>query len=131
MQKIIKTKAFDLPVYGAGVVFVYTNSFEEAAKFAEKEGLHENDVKTIGAGSWLGYTFNVVNDDIAGKSYSYIFVFKKKKYDEINIITHEITHAVYEILTTRGLKFNKHNEEAYAYLVGYLTEQFFRFKDGK
>lgn len=130
-RKVIKTKEFELPVYGAGVVFIYTNSFEEAAKFAETHGFHEKDVKTLAAGSWVGYTFNVTDDNIQGKSYSYIFILKKDKYSEINIISHEITHAVYEILTIRGLRFNKHNEEAYAYLIGYLNEEFHKFKDGK
>ena len=133
MQKrTIKIKKFELPVYSASVAFVYSNNFEDIAKFAAEEGLHENDVKTLNEGKYFGYTFMVEDDYKGGRTHNYIFVKKfKNKYDEIDIITHEILHAVVNILTHRGLKFNKHNEEAYTYLNGYLNKEFFKFKDGK
>jgi len=131
MQKIIKTKEFELPVYSANVIFVYSNSFDAIGEYAEKEGLHADDVKTLKAGKWFGYTFMTEDIDKQGRTHTYVFIKKAKKYEEIDVISHEILHAVISILTHRGLKLNKHNEEAYTYLNGYLNKEFHKFKDGK
>ena len=39
-------------------------------------------------------------------------------------VAHEIFHAAYRILNPRGIE----DEEAYAYLIGYITETFYQVK---
>lgn len=129
---IVRKKEFELPVYSARVVFIYGNSFEEIAKIAEEDNLDPKDIDTLKKGKYRGYCFDVEDDDKIGKSNTYVVILKDKdKYTEINSITHEILHAVVFILESRGLKFNKQNEEAYTYLTGYLNSEFFKFRDGK
>ena len=71
------------------------------------------------------------DDDITGRTHNYVFIKKSTKYEELDIISHEILHAVINILTYRGLKLNKSNEEAFTYLNGYLNKEFHKFKDGR
>lgn len=130
-KEILKVKEFELPVYSASVIFVYSNSFDAVAKYAEGENFHEDDIKALKAGKWFGYTFTAEDVSKEGRTHTYVFIKKAKKYEEIDVVSHEILHAVVSILTHRGLKLNKHNEEAYTYLNGYLNKEFFKFKDGK
>lgn len=41
-------------------------------------------------------------------------------------LAHEIFHAVDFIMRDIGMKLTEHSHEAYAYLVGYLTEQIYK-----
>lgn len=128
----LKIKEFELPIYSARVVFIYSNSYEEIAQVAAKENLHERDIKALREGGYEGYCFDVEDDTKAKKSNTYVVIKKNKdKYKEVDSITHEMLHAVVNILGDRGLKFNKQNEEAYTYLTGHLNKEFFKFKDGK
>lgn len=42
-----------------------------------------------------------------------------------NTVAHEVLHAVSHFMKYKGLKFTSSSEEAYAYLVGYLTEKIY------
>jgi len=42
----------------------------------------------------------------------------------MSTLTHEIFHAVYYTMAFIGCKLGEKSEEAYAYLIGYITEQF-------
>ncbi len=57
-------------------------------------------------------------EDSRGCVYGSDVYFKKKK-PSINTIAHEASHLAYEILYSRGVN----DEEARAYLTGYLVEQ--------
>jgi len=131
-KSIIKTKEFELPVYSARVIFVYSNSYDAISEFAKTEELSDKDVSILKSGGYSGYCFHVEDDTPAKKSNTYIIIKKNSdKYKEIDAITHEVLHAVVNVLTERGLKFNSQNEEAYTYLTGFLNKEFFKFKDGK
>jgi hypothetical protein len=41
-------------------------------------------------------------------------------------LAHEIFHVVDMALRTCGMKLTEHSHEAYAYLIGYLTEQIYK-----
>ncbi len=52
----------------------------------------------------------------------------KKKPDNpeyAGVLHHEIFHAVFSALNRIGMCLSKDSEEAYAYLIGYVTEQVF------
>lgn len=131
-KRVIKTKEFELPVYSARVIFVYSNSYDAISDFAKEEELSDKDIICLKGGGYSGYCFHVEDDTPAKKSNTYIIIKKNSdKYKEIDAITHEVLHAVVNILTERGLKFNSQNEEAYTYLTGFLNKEYFKFKDGK
>lgn len=41
-------------------------------------------------------------------------------------IPHECAHLTFDILESAGIKLNRKSEEAYTYLLGYLTEEVFK-----
>lgn len=49
-----------------------------------------------------------------------------KNARDSNTVAHEIFHAVYKILTDKGIICSDNSEEAYAYLIGFVTEQFYK-----
>lgn len=126
---IIKTKRFDLPMYGDNITFIYSNSYDAIIEFAKKDGLNKPDLKYLEARDYEGYHFPILDENV--KEYYLIVLKDTDKYKEVNTITHEILHLVVDILSNSGTKFNSKTEETYAYLVGYLNEEFFKFKDGK
>lgn len=130
-KKKIKTKEFDLPVYGSKIIFAYTNDYELLEKFCEEQEFHPDTVKELKTRDYYGYSVMLEDDD--KKPYFYIFVIAKgnDKYEEVDTITHEVSHTVVNILYHKGIKFNRKNDEPYAYLTGYLNKEFFKFKDGK
>lgn len=48
-----------------------------------------------------------------------------------NIIAHEIFHAVTYLLSHIGMSLSKKSDEAYAYLIGYVTEQIYAIPELK
>lgn len=44
--------------------------------------------------------------------------------EEFGTLSHEIFHAVVYIMERIGMKLSGSSDEAYAYLIGYITEQF-------
>lgn len=42
------------------------------------------------------------------------------------VIAHEVSHAVFHILDERGLSHTSESDEAYAYLVGWITNLVYR-----
>lgn len=131
-KEILKVKKFELPIYSENVIFVYSNDYKLVHNFAKQEGFSDKDLKDLDSPSYSGMHMELENDDNTGRVYRYIIVIKSKdKYNTIDTISHEITHAVAEILGGIGVKFNKKNEEAYAYLIGYLNKEFHKFIDGR
>lgn len=43
-----------------------------------------------------------------------------------NYISHELFHAVSYVMKTIGMPLEEDSEEAYAYLLGYVTQEFYR-----
>lgn len=50
----------------------------------------------------------------------------KDDNDNINTFAHESLHATMDILSTCGVKYSEDSCEAYAYLMGYITECVYR-----
>lgn len=48
---------------------------------------------------------------------AYVGIFE----ESVNTLSHEMTHVALEILSNAGVRFTPTNNEAIAYLVGYLT----------
>lgn len=54
-----------------------------------------------------------------------IIRFMKVTYLENGVIAHEIFHAVSNIMKILQMPLHNKNEEAYAYLLGYIVKQFY------
>lgn len=129
-KAVIKTKEFKLPPYSINVIFVYSNSYNAIVKFAKEQKFHEETIKVLANEDYNGYS--MLLKDYNQVPYHYIIVKKSKdKYEDIDTITHEVAHAVKDILDHFLIKYTKANDEPFAYLTGYLNKEFFKFKDGK
>lgn len=51
---------------------------------------------------------------------------KPKSEQEMGSLAHEIFHAVDFIFRHVGIQLSSDSDEAYAYLIGYITEQFYK-----
>ena len=128
-RRILKAKKIVIPIYEAYVTFIYSNSYEAIEEYATKDDIGEQTLELLKKRGYEGYHIPLHDGDIE----EYYLIVKKttNKYDEIDTITHEISHLVIDILNSAGVKFNKNNDEPYAHLTGYLNKEFFKFKDGK
>jgi hypothetical protein len=123
----IRSKVFDLPIYTTKVIFVYSNSYDLIIEFMANENIDEQTLRIIKSKDYKGLTCCLLDKD---RSYHYLIVLKDKdKYEEIDTISHEVLHMVGNILSTRGIKYKRNDDEPYAYLTGYLNKEFHKFKD--
>jgi len=127
---IIKTKQIVVPIYEAYVTFIYSNSYDAIVKYATIDGLNHLDIAYLKNKDYEGYHLPLIDKDNV-KEYYLIVKKNGDKYQEVDTIAHEISHLVVEILHDAGVKFSIRNDEPYAYLTGYLTKEFFKFKDSK
>lgn len=125
-KDILKTKQIEVTPYSVDVTFIYSNSYDAIYKFAEKDKASEKDLIEIEANDYEG-----LHLPLSEGGYYLIIKKHKDKYVEIDTITHEISHLVADILGDVGIKFNRKSNEAYAYLIGQINREFFKFKDGK
>jgi len=59
---------------------------------------------------------------VLNPEYGYMtFIWTKKK--NISTLTHEVFHAVYETLSTRGIPLTESTEEVYAYLLQMIIRE--------
>lgn len=63
-----------------------------------------------------------------GKLYT-VICYDYNSPSRIGTLIHELTHVVIDILDYSGLTLSRDSEEAYTYLVGWLTEQVFKHID--
>lgn len=100
-------------------IYVVVGAAEDVAPFLHsKFSDSEDDVSNDNDGEFLVYE--------SGQ-----YVIWLEKFDEsthsYNILSHEVTHAVWTILTSVGLVFSEDSEEAFAFYAGSLTEQIVKF----
>jgi hypothetical protein len=123
---IIKTKQIEVPIYGSYVTFIYSNSYDAIVEYAKTDKRTEEDIDYLKTNDYEG-----LHMPLSSGCYYLIIKKNKDKYEEIDTITHEVSHLVTDILHDSGVKVNRKNDEAYAYLTGYLNKEFFKFKDSK
>jgi len=69
---------------------------------------------------WTGGV-TITND---GLSFILLSDFDKDIANGFNSLTHEILHAVIDLLSAKGIKMTAATEEVYTYLMGYIVEEF-------
>lgn len=107
-------------------VFVVVNSDKEALnkRFTWGENKEFYDPKYEDR---VAYTCSNVTD-IENNKYCFVIIINSFRDDSdlANTAAHEATHAAHDILSECNIKLTEDTEEAYAYLVGYISECVFK-----
>lgn len=115
-------RQLDVPIYEANVLFLLETTGEEWAIFCDNEinkgKLTDDEIK---------YFFNEIATDNYGGTTSSLdgggYVVLIKQAHNPFCFTHELYHCVDKILKERGVEHSD-NDEAYAYMVGWINEQY-------
>lgn len=117
MSKTTSSKKLVDSVYKRNIYVVIGSSKEVSPflkrKFGDADGVddYSDDANFIEYESGYVFWFSELSDSPA--SYG--------------LIAHEVTHAVFTILTNIGIKYCDESEEAFCYYAGSITEQIVRF----
>ena len=114
---MIKLKSIVVDVYGFEIFYLFS-SWKHCVRRLKEEFSLNLDPKFGGD----GYAEPLINDD--GRHAYFIWV-KSVDYDDV--IVHEAFHATAYIMDDfAGVKLTRNSDEAYAYLLGYITRELFK-----
>ena len=107
----------DVSIYNTYVIVVIGQS-KYINKCLSKRGLKKIDISNVKGAA--GYTFQLEEGIL-------LWLKQKPPFTAFNMgcLVHEIFHCTEFILSRVGLKLSKKSDEAYAYLMGYITENIF------
>lgn len=111
----------EVPLYRIGIIFMFGHDREKAEKWLEDNGLlGEGYVDT----EMLDWCFTDPHHGITchNNNGNRICV-HVDSIDNHGSIAHEIYHATMKLMEYVGMRPNEANEEAFAYVVGYVTEE--------
>ncbi len=116
-------RQLDVPIYDTNVLFLLETTGEEWAHFCDnevnKEKLTEEEIKDVfdelSNEKWAGSVLTLINNG------GYISIIKDP--NRIFYHTHELFHLADSILKDRGVEYTENNE-ALAYMVGWINEQY-------
>lgn len=112
-----------LQVYPFDIMVSIDQTDEQLLKSVKKYGINSNDIEEI---INLPKTVKGRTLIIYGTNQTFIRLIKHpKKPTDYNALHHEIFHAVDFILRKIGIKLSQDSDEAYAYLIGYVTEKIY------
>jgi hypothetical protein len=107
-----------LPLYHAAI-HVFLGTREDCAEAMRKVGVKEREIE-----EWLddtnGYEGMYHQEDDFRLIWLQEVPTTVGKYSDL---VHEIEHATFYLLKSRGLQHTEESDEAYAYLSGYIFEQ--------
>lgn len=103
---------FTIPIYNCiTTVIVCDNFVKHAKKLGEDLELSANDS--------IGFAFK-----LNGGSSNYVMLIKKERVTDWSTVAHEALHIANFTLEDRGIKCSVKNDEAQAYLLSYILEQY-------
>ena len=117
-----KEKKFPIDLFKHGVKVIF-GSEEELLASAQKDGLKEEvkeSLKELGCFKMATFLLSTGDAIIYGKDFKHI-------NSEYATISHEIFHAVSHVLRNVGIEHTPDTEEAYAYIIEYLTQEIFNW----
>lgn len=118
-------------------VFIFDNRLD--MKLASKELLHSHNVSNLQAATHSFDAYRIINGEKKESNMIGIIMFYKNGFGH-GVVTHEMAHAVNYYFLRNKVKFNiggKHNDnwvegdEAYAEILGYMVNQFWKKLGGK
>lgn len=118
----------NIPLYKTTIVMIVESTPEEWENFYHlyEDKLTEDDYKCI---------LKDIEDPSICDGATIVFdkgdygVFIRHK-DRVGDIAHEIFHVANKILCSRGV-YHESDGEAWAYLIGYITEEFYKMLENK
>lgn len=119
MEKIIQ-----LDIYDRGILFVIEPTWEKAAKHLKKY-FNDCNIEKIKCLAEILYT----DSSCCGRTImhnGYVMVLMKEKPGNAFLmgkLVHELFHSVSYTMEDIGIEHSSETEEAYAYMIGYLTEK--------
>lgn len=116
-------RQLDVPIYDTNVLFLLEITGEEFAEFLDneknKQKIDDETIKEIfddiADDRWGGTVWRVDNNS------AYICLIKEA--NKVSYNTHELFHLGDSILKDRGVEYTENNE-ALAYMVGWINEQY-------
>lgn len=114
----METLKIHIPVYKTSLQ-VFFGTGEECVEAQRKDGRDERHIEEWRKAN-VSHEYNgafSMGDD----TYNLIWLNKyPETVEDFGDLVHEIEHAVWYILDSRGLKHTEESDEAYAYLSGYI-----------
>lgn len=116
-------RQLDVPIYDTNVLFLLETTGEEFSEFLDneknKQRIGDETIKEIfddiADERWGGSVWRVDNNS------AYICLIKEA--NKVSYNTHELFHLADSILKDRGVEYTENNE-ALAYMVGWINEQY-------
>lgn len=120
----MKPTHFTIPIeiYETNLLVSVDAKDEEFIKYAEHEGwLREDYQQCLNLQSQdLGVTSLVTPSRLIIR----LKLYKEDKYAKLNLISHEVFHAVTILLYDKGMKLHINvSDEAFSYLLGHIVEE--------
>jgi len=113
-----ETLKIEIPVYRTRL-HVFFGSLDECAKAMSIDGRPEHYIE-----DWKQHTEELRGMYSQDGDYRLLWLpMWPKSVDDYGCMVHEIWHAVFHILQSRGLRHSEDSDEAYAYLAGYLFSE--------
>lgn len=105
--------------FDVGAIAEHISTEKEKDSFRQE--MQQNDIS-----SYDGLVFNLgTGNEVLWLQYP------PKSETDISTLAHEAFHAAYDILKRVGIPLSSSSEEAYAYLIGYITEQVLKLTQPK
>ena len=117
-KEYLTKKIINIPIYEGKLIFVLSNSRELLRK---KLNLHIPEDDGLYAWAFDGYYktenahFIVLNPDFPYKQITH------------GVIAHECLHVANYIANYKGIKLDPNNDEPMTYLIGWITDQIYKF----
>lgn len=112
-----RERKFITPIYGTRIVVIQTDSKERAEK---KYGLDFEGAYLHAHSFW----YKIIERKV---DYQCVFIVFRAWGIEKGIVAHEAFHATSFILDEMGIHADHNNDEAQAYLLGYLVDELHAF----
>ena len=119
-----KSGNIPIDIYRKSIFFIYSEWDDVIEELLDNFELSEEEIQEITdypnkLGNFEGLTFTLNN----GADIIWISSKIQDHSELINIAAHEATHAMFRIMDKVDMKRDDNNEEAFAYLNGWIVQQ--------
>ena len=123
-----KVFPIDIPIYNIDLIIMVGDDIPALKK--QLEELVKEDLRYKLDELWNQHDISLKGYYTYNDPLKVIYISDMEDYHEfISVLSHEILHAVFNIAKYVGLKYSDKSEEAYTYLVGYITREIYKQLD--
>lgn len=113
-----------LHIYPYTIQFTYGLNYKKYKKQIKKLGFKLNHDKEF-------FNDSIGLCSIYGSNIVIHLAEKPKEIKDLTYINHEVLHAVEYIMSRIGMSFDRHTDEAYCYLLEYITKEIYTYLNFK